>query len=110
MAKVDSISDIVAKLNERVEPSPTPPLTSLSGEAETDGCLLPSGTLKDAHYGYRDDTQWILSNDDAAAGVGRLPDNFVDCVVTSPLTIGKGTMTWTVRPARKIHLRLTSRP
>ncbi|WP_158287900.1 DNA-methyltransferase [Falsiroseomonas bella] len=57
---------------------------SLKGQQKAAFKLLDPETLAKVKYGYRGDVPWIISNDDALAGVSRLPDNFVDCVVTSP--------------------------
>ena len=59
-------------------------LEPLKGEHADKFTLLPTDTLVAASYGYRNNVPWIVSNDDALAGVTRLPDHFVDCVVTSP--------------------------
>lgn len=66
------------------EPPKKPRLKSLSGRQKSTFKLLDPDTLAKAKYGFRDKVPWIISNDDALAGVSRLPDNFVDCVVTSP--------------------------
>lgn len=57
---------------------------SLKGHQEAAFQLLSPDVLANAKYGYRGDVPWIISNDDALAGVSRLPEKFVDCVVTSP--------------------------
>ena len=57
---------------------------ALAGKGHIVGVELDPDTLANTKYGYRDRVPWIVSNDDAFAGVSRLPDNFVDCVVTSP--------------------------
>ncbi len=59
-------------------------LKTLRGGQAADFPLLAPDTLARASYGYRNDVPWIVSNDDALAGVERVPDRFVDCVVTSP--------------------------
>jgi DNA modification methylase len=47
--------------------------------------LLDPSTLLKPSYGYFDTkVPWITSNDDALAGLSRLPDGFVNCTVTSP--------------------------
>jgi hypothetical protein len=47
--------------------------------------FLDPETLQNPSFGYSEaKTPWIISNDDALAGVKRLPDNFVNCTVTSP--------------------------
>lgn len=71
-----TLHDIVAKLPGS--------LTFVEGTDEPVNPLLPAGTLKDSSFGYRGAGQWLVSQDDAKAGVARLPDNFVDCIVTSP--------------------------
>jgi hypothetical protein len=59
-------------------------LKALRGGKANDFPLLRANTLTNASYGYRNDAPWIISNDDALAGVTRLPEAFADCVVTSP--------------------------
>jgi hypothetical protein len=71
-----SIADIVTRLPK--------PLIAVEGQGGATKSFLEGDVLKDSYFGYRSETQWIISNDDAAAGVSRLPANFVDCVVTSP--------------------------
>ncbi len=86
MAKINSFSDILQGLQD-VEASTAPstaPLKSFKGRQKTAFKLLDPNVLTKAKYGYQDEVPWIISNDDALAGVSRLPDNFVDCVVTSP--------------------------
>lgn len=61
-----------------------PALKSVDGGGESENGLLPEGTLRNTYYGRRDVTPWIISQDDALAALKRLPDDFVDCVVTSP--------------------------
>jgi DNA modification methylase len=84
--KVNSIHDVLRGVQARgAQKAPAKPqLKSLKGRQKADFKLLDPSTLAKAKYGYRDDVPWIISNDDALAGVSRLPDNFVDCVVTSP--------------------------
>jgi len=84
--KINSIGDILRGLESREAPKPTakPRLKSLKGQQKTAFKLLDPDTLPNTKYGYRDHIPWIISNDDALAGVSRLPDSFVDCVVTSP--------------------------
>ena len=84
--KINSIGDILRGLESREAPKPTakPRLKSLKGQQKTAFKLLDPDALPNTKYGYRDHIPWIISNDDALAGVSRLPDSFVDCVVTSP--------------------------
>jgi len=84
--KMDSIGKVVralpvgqsSKLTER------PRLNSVRGQGKLTLDLLAPDTLMNAKHGYRGKVPWIISNDDALAGVRRLPGDFVDCVVTSP--------------------------
>jgi DNA modification methylase len=65
--------------------SSKPRLADVNGKPEKVFKLLDPGTLQKPSFGYFDTKiPWITSNDDALAGVTRLPDNFVDCTVTSP--------------------------
>lgn len=84
--KINSIGDVLHGLRVREKPkAPAKPrLKSLKGHQKSAFTLLDPNTLTNAKYGYQDDVPWIISNDDALAGVSRIPDNFVDCVVTSP--------------------------
>lgn len=59
-------------------------LRSFKGRQKAEFSLIDPDILANTKYGYRDGIPWIVSNDDALAGVSRLPDNFIDCVVTSP--------------------------
>jgi DNA modification methylase len=69
-------------------PAPSPPrptLKGIKGRTEKRFTLVDPESLKDASYGYFDQkTPWIISNDDALAGVSRLASDSVDCVVSSP--------------------------
>lgn len=67
-----------------VKPAKTPRLKTIRGRQTSEFTLLDPTSLIAAKHGHRDGASWIISNDDAAAGLARLPDNFVDCVVTSP--------------------------
>jgi DNA modification methylase len=87
MGKVNNIGDILSGLRDRGSSTlaEEPRLTSFEGRQEADFRLLDPSTLKNAKYGYyKGEVPWIVSNDDAFAGVSRLPSSFVDCVVTSP--------------------------
>jgi hypothetical protein len=87
MGKVNSTGDILSWLRDRgsTTQAEEPRLTSFEGWQEVDFRLLDPSTLKNAKYGYyKGAVPWIVSNDDAFAGVSRLPSSFVDCVVTSP--------------------------
>ncbi len=70
----------------RAAPTPAKPLLKgLKGRKEKRFTLIDPEKLKDASYGYFDrKTPWIISNDDALAGVSKLADNSVDCVISSP--------------------------
>ena len=65
-------------------PARSRPLRSIRGKQKPAFDFIDPLTLNAARYGYREATPWIISNDDAATGVARLPNDFVDCVVTSP--------------------------
>ncbi|MGX1742094.1 DNA-methyltransferase [Bosea sp. NPDC055353] len=81
-----TIKDILRTLQ---EPHPTvrevqPRLSTLDGPEAPTFELLELASLKSPKWGHRGGSPWVVSNDDAHAGVSRLPDEFVDCVVTSP--------------------------
>lgn len=84
--KVQTIGDIVQAPQglETSEFPAKPRLKSVRGRQEAEFKLIDPDTLTKAKWGHRNDAPWIISNDDALAGVSRLPDNLVDCVVTSP--------------------------
>jgi DNA modification methylase len=64
---------------------PKPALKGIKGRKEKRLTLVDPESLKDASYGYFDrTTPWIISNDDALAGVSRLAAGSIDCVVSSP--------------------------
>lgn len=85
--KLNTIKDVLHAVRDRTakEAAVEPCFKSLEGQQESEFKLLPPDTLKDAKYGYYGgEVPWIISNDDALAGAKRLPENFIDCVVTSP--------------------------
>ncbi|NNU50443.1 site-specific DNA-methyltransferase [Rhizobium sp. WYCCWR 11279] len=84
-AKLNSVGDVLRSLFEKNDASDgRSRLKSITGRQEVDFSLIDPTTLVDARYGHSKTTPWIVSNDDALSGVGRLPDNFIDCIVTSP--------------------------
>jgi DNA modification methylase len=64
---------------------PKPALKGIKGRKEKRFTLVDPESLKDVSYGYFDQkTPWIISIDDALAGVSRLAASSIDCVVSSP--------------------------
>ena len=62
-----------------------PRLRALKGRAKPAFALLDPTRLETPRYGnYEGVVPWIIGNSDALAGLRKLPDNFVDCAVTSP--------------------------
>jgi DNA modification methylase len=84
--EVSSISEIPRGLQSGNTPDAPAKqrLRAVKGLQKSTFKLLDPTTLTNAKYGYRDEIPWIISNDDALSGVSRLPENLVDCVVTSP--------------------------
>jgi DNA modification methylase len=81
---IDHISKAFADLKSE-KPLKKPRLEQLKGRQTADFKLIDPRTLLNPSYGYFESkVPWLVSNDDALAGVSRLPDNFVDCTVTSP--------------------------
>lgn len=80
---IKNVQEAMAELVALAPESP-PRLTSVRGRGKPEFKLFPAETLKDAKWGVRNGTQWIIGNDDARAGVSALKDGLIDCVVTSP--------------------------
>jgi DNA modification methylase len=83
-SKADAAALRPAQTQSKLQPIGGRRLKALRGDEANDFPLLPTDTLANASYGYRRDVPWLVTNDDALAGVTRLPDDFADCVVTSP--------------------------
>ncbi|MBR0896815.1 site-specific DNA-methyltransferase [Bradyrhizobium tropiciagri] len=67
------------------KPAAKPRLKELDGDEQAEFKLIDPNSLLNPSYGYfQGKSPWLISNDDALAGVKRLPDDFVDCTVTSP--------------------------
>jgi DNA modification methylase len=62
-----------------------PRLKEFDGREQAEFKLIDPTTLLNPSYGYaQGKVPWLISNDNALAGVSRLPAGFVDCTVTSP--------------------------
>lgn len=84
--KAETLKDVLQNLTEHAPPAPAdkPRLKSLKGRAKHKLKLIDPDTLKNPKWNLRNGAEWVISNDDALEGVKRLPDGFIDCVVTSP--------------------------
>src|SRR5438309_7183661 len=81
--QVDQISKVFKRAS-AIEPIAKPHLEEFDGDKQAEFKLIDPSTLLNPSYGYADKIPWLISNDDALAGMKRLPDNFVNCTVTSP--------------------------
>jgi DNA modification methylase len=82
--QIDHISKVFKRAG-AVEPIAKPRLAELDGLAQAEFRLIDPNRLLNPSYGYAEGkVPWLISNDDALAGMKRLPDDFVNCTVTSP--------------------------
>lgn len=85
--KLKTYEDILQNIHDRIQGNSDtqPRLKQIDGEQNAEFPIIPPDSLNNSRYGYYAGTvPWIISNDDALAATKRLPDNFLDCVVTSP--------------------------
>src|SRR5580700_5159981 len=82
--KIDRASKVF-KRDRADKPVAKPRLKEFDGREQAEFKLIDPTTLLNPSYGYaQGKVPWLISNDDALAGVSRLPAGFVDCTVTSP--------------------------
>lgn len=81
-----TLKDVLNNLADRAQPlaTDTPRLKTVMGHGKSELKLLDHEKLIKPNWNLRNGVEWVISNCDALEGMKRLPDNLVDCVVTSP--------------------------